>query len=74
MNDSLKHYLLDKDFYRALAKQAGASKAITQLHLDTEKLEFEAFEGSKGYQPALVHYLEEVREFSRELWRTSIDA
>jgi len=74
MTESIKRYILDKSFYKSLAKSSGASAAITQLHLDTEKLEIESFEGVKGYQPELVEYLEDVREFSRELWSSSIEA
>lgn len=73
MTDTLQRYRIDKDFYINLAQKNGASAAITQLHKETEKLENESFEGTKGYQPELVAYLNEVREFSRELWQLSLE-
>ena len=63
---------IDREKYIKILKSQGLSAALTALHRDTEKLEFEAFEGKAGYQPELVEYLEGVREFSRDLWRTDI--
>lgn len=63
---------LDRDKYLSLLKSEGLSSALTSLHRDTERLEFETFEGREGWNPELFAYLEEVREFSRELWRTSL--
>ena len=64
---------IDREKYLKILKAQGLSAALTALHRDTEKLEFEAFEGRDGYQPAMVEYLEGVREFSRDLWRTSVE-
>lgn len=67
-------FMLDRDKYLKILKIEGLSAAITALHRDTERVEFEAFEGRQGYRPEVIEYLENVREFSRELWRTSYDA
>ena len=58
----------DKEKYIRILKTDGLSAAITALHLDQERFEFETFEGSKGYQPEMWKDMEKVREFSRELW------
>jgi len=59
---------LDREKYLAILESDGLPAAITQLHLDTERLEHETFEGREGWQPELFEYLNQVREFSRELW------
>lgn len=66
-------FMLDRDKYLKILKIEGLAAAITALHRDTERVEFEAFEGRQGYRPEVIQYLESVREFSRELWRTSYD-
>ncbi len=58
----------DREKYLQIAKTQSPQKAITQLHLDTERWEWESFEGEAGYQPAQFEALKSVREFSRELW------
>ena len=68
MHDIRPEFKLDKQKYLAIAKNEGLPAAITALHHDKEKLEFQTFEGPTGYQRALWDYLEEVRQFSRELW------
>ena len=70
--DKLVVMQLEKQKYFQILKSEGLSQALTALHRDTERVEYEAFEGRNGYDPALVEYLESVREFSRELWRTSL--
>ena len=65
-------YQLDKEKYLRLAKSDGLSAAITQLHLDSNDMEFETFEGTKGYQPELFEYMKEVRKFSVELWDSQL--
>ena len=61
-------YFLDREKYLEIARTEGLPAAITTLHLDSEKLERETFEGQEGWQPALYEYSKQVREFSRELW------
>ncbi|MBY0472529.1 hypothetical protein K2X30_15295 [bacterium] len=68
MHDIAPEFKLDKQKYLTILKTQGLPAAITALHHDKEKLEFETFEGQKGYQRALWDYQEEVREFSRQLW------
>ena len=64
---------LDREKYFAIAQAEGVSAALTRLHLDLEKMEFETFEGEKGYQPLMFRELDEVRMFSRELWQVALD-
>ncbi len=61
-------YQLDREKYLKIIETDGLSTALTQLHLDTERMEHETFEGREGWQPQLFEYLNQVREFSRELW------
>ncbi len=64
---------LDREKYLRIAKSEGLSKALTTLHLDSEKWEQETFEGVKGWQPEMWTYLQEVRNFSIELWDQVLD-
>jgi hypothetical protein len=63
---------LDRDKYRQIAQSKGLSAAMTQLHLDYGLLEFDSFEGEKGYQPQMWKDLAELRAFSVELWDTTM--
>lgn len=65
--------ILDKDKYLKILRTQGYDSALTALHRDTEVMEFEVFEGEKGYQRPYWDRVEEVREFSRELWRLAND-
>jgi len=60
---------LDKEKYFAILRKDGLSAAITALHKDMERLEFDCFEGQEGYKPEAFEKLSEWREFSRELWK-----
>lgn len=62
----------DREKYFLLLKTQGANAALTQLQADMEKWEQEVFETEKGYQPELFQDLKQARDFSRELWETSI--
>lgn len=64
---------LNKEKYLALAKSQGLYQAITALHHELKELEYECFEGPKGYQPDLYEKLKEFREFSRDLWKLNAD-
>lgn len=74
MSDSLTDAVvkLDRPKYIEILKSEGLSAALTTLHRDCERMEFETFEGRDGYRADLYTYLEEVRSFSRELWRVSL--
>lgn len=63
---------LERAKYLDIVRGEGLSAALTALHRDAERLEFETFEGEGGFKPELYAYLEEVRAFSRELWRVSL--
>lgn len=63
---------LDRAKYLDILKSEGLPAALTALHRDSEVLEFETFEGAGGYKPEMYAFLEEVRTFSRELWRVSL--
>ncbi len=66
-------FQFDREKYIHLMKSKGITAALTQLHTDTIRWEYEAFEGEKGYQPDMWNALQEVRNFSRELWEISLD-
>lgn len=68
----LEPYRLNKEKYFRIMREEGVEAALTTLHHDKEKLEFETFEGKEGYQRELWDYLEEVRQISRELWDLSL--
>jgi hypothetical protein len=63
---------IDREKYLQIARTQGAQTAITALHLDTERWEYDTFEGEKGYQPEMWKDLEQVRAFSRELWAVAL--
>ena len=69
---SVGMFQLDKDKYLRILKSEGLSAAITRLHLDSNDVEFEIFEGTNGYQPDLFEYMKEVRRFSVELWDSQL--
>jgi hypothetical protein len=62
----------DKEKYLRILKSEGITAALTTLHKDTTGWEYQSFEGEKGYQPEMWEALNQVREFSRELWDLSI--
>jgi hypothetical protein len=64
---------IDRQKYLQIFNSQGVNAALTQLHLDVRDWEYEAFEGEKGWQPALWSELEKVRNFSRELWEMALE-
>lgn len=72
MSESTTNPQLDRAKYLEILKAEGLPAALTALHRDSEVLEFQTFEGPGGYKPELYAYLEDVRSFSRELWRVSL--
>jgi hypothetical protein len=69
----MKLLKIDREKYLRIARSQGVQVALTQLHRDTEKWEYQTFEGQQGYQPEMFRDLIEVREFSRELWEMALD-
>lgn len=65
-------FKLDKEKYLTLLRTQGVNAAITQLHRDTERWEYNTFEGEKGWSPDDWEALKEVRVFSRQLWDESL--
>jgi hypothetical protein len=63
---------IDREKYVQILNTQGVNAALTQLHLDVRDWEYEAFEGEKGWQPAMWEELEKVRGFSRELWEIAL--
>jgi hypothetical protein len=63
---------LDRAKYLEILKTEGLPAALTALHRDSEILEFQTFEGEGGFKPEMYRFLEDVRTFSRELWRVSL--
>jgi hypothetical protein len=61
-------FKLDKEKYLKIARSEGIPAAITRLHRDTERWEWDSFEGEGGYKPNQFEALQEVRAFSRELY------
>lgn len=63
---------IDKQKYLRIAQSEGVNAAITALHLETAQIEYQTFEGQEGWQPEAWKQLEEVRNFSRELWQLAL--
>jgi hypothetical protein len=61
-------FKLDREKYIQIARTEGAQAALTRLHRDTERWEWDTFEGEQGWKPEQFEALREVRAFSRELW------
>lgn len=66
--NSKSMFKFDKEKYLQILRSAGANAALTALQKDTERWEFQSFEGEQGYQPEMNRGLSDVRAFSRELW------
>ncbi|MBN23040.1 MAG: hypothetical protein CL678_17275 [Bdellovibrionaceae bacterium] len=66
-------HLPDKKKYEAILKTQGLSAALTELHREMNELEFESFEGAKGYQADLWEDIKVWRNYSVELWRKHQD-
>ncbi len=64
----LKKIPFDREKYLSILKTEGLPAALTALHKDQERFEFETFEGTEGFQREMWDDLEAVRSFSRELW------
>ena len=63
----------DKKKYIQILQNEGIAKALTTLHHDTNQWEYQSFEGPEGYQPQMIQDLDQVREFSRELWQMDLE-
>ena len=61
-----------REKYLTILKNEGLNQALTALHLDIERLEFETFEGREGWKPELFETLKQIRQFSRELWDSQL--
>ncbi len=61
-------FKLEKTKYLGILRSTGLNAALTQLHKDTERWEYDTFEGEKGWDPSAWEALRAVRDFSRELW------
>lgn len=66
-------YKIDKEKYYQILRTDGLSAAITALHQDKNQYEYETFEGNEGYQREMWNYLQEICDFSRELWNTALN-
>jgi hypothetical protein len=65
-------FTLDKEKYLQIARTEGANAALTRLYRDTERWEWDTFEGEAGYKPGQWDALREVRVFARELWDLAV--
>ena len=59
---------LDRQKYLRILQEKGAPLAISELHKEIDRLEFELFEGRDGFEEKNFTDLQEFRDFSRELW------
>ncbi|MGK5085003.1 hypothetical protein WDW37_17070 [Bdellovibrionota bacterium FG-1] len=64
-------FKFDKEKYLQLARTEGAHIALTRLARDTERWEWDTFEGEGGWKPNQFEVLGEVRAFSREIWEAA---
>ncbi|MBI2712448.1 MAG: hypothetical protein HYX41_06290 [Bdellovibrio sp.] len=64
----MQKFKFDREKYLNIFRTQGVGVALTALQKDTERWEYEAFEGRAGYNPEMWEELEKVRDFSRELW------
>jgi hypothetical protein len=63
---------IDREKYQQIARTEGVNAALTRLYRDTERWEWDTFEGEKGYQPQQWETLRDVRAFARELWDAAV--
>ena len=59
---------IDREKYLQIARNEGVNAALTRLARDTERWEWDTFEGEGGWKPNQFEAMRKVREFSRELW------
>lgn len=59
----------DREKYIEIARTQGVHEAITQLHHEMISIEFESFEGPKGYQPDMWESIKAFRALSIDLWK-----
>lgn len=59
---------LDREKYQGILKNHGLRAALTELHKQMWDMEFESFEGPRGYQPERWERIKKYRALSRELW------
>jgi hypothetical protein len=64
---------LDKEKYYRIMEFEGLNAALTALHQDMWSIEFDCFEGQKGYQPQVFEDLKAYRQFSLDLWDKKFD-
>jgi hypothetical protein len=63
----------DKQKYLDVAKSQGVHAAITLLHKDMERVEYQSFEGEMKDEGRLHRLHDQMRGFSRELWGLALD-
>ncbi len=63
----------ERQKYLQILETQGINAALTALHRDTERLEYDSFEGEQGYQPQKFEDLTPVREFARQLWERALE-
>ena len=62
----------ERQKYLQILETQGVNAALTALHRDTERLEYDSFEGEQGYQPQKFEDINSVRDFARELWERAL--
>jgi hypothetical protein len=59
--------------YLNILKTEGYAVAISTLHRDMERVEYQSFEGDMKFETELHRMHDEMRSFSRELWRQALE-
>jgi len=60
--------VFERDKYLQIVKTQGLTTAVSTLHHDLWETEYRCFESQTGYDPVIWKQLNEMRQFSRELW------
>jgi hypothetical protein len=63
---------IDREKYIRIMRAEGVSAALTSLHQDMERNEYQTFEGDQRWNAGLWKELAQARDFSRELWEVAL--
>lgn len=63
---------LNRQKYLDIVQAQGISAALTTLHRDMAIVEYQAFEGNRKAEPEMLAQLNEMRDFSREIWEIDL--
>ncbi len=63
---------LNRQKYLDIVQTQGIPAALTALHRDMAVVEYQAFEGNRKAEPEMLAQLNEMRDFSREIWELDL--